>query len=224
MSNLFDAKPLIEKYKIFQPPMVDNPTVQAILDAERLETGTYGPDNAPLFHPSRSPAMWERANDAMAELRTGMAEGCVHYTSDDYDDFEIENPPDDAVFIWWVGSRTVLVCCRAGASATDRRLRGPDYFSGMLRFFSEVDDYSYKSAVDPDLRCNLGIAEACGGKTRLMPHRRPPFILLWRACLDCEGKARFTAETNFKISVMAAQSALPLGARIDPGSPVPPRP
>jgi hypothetical protein len=56
-------------------------------------------------------------------------EELVNFDSHDYDQFDIESPPDDAVFIWVVGSRTVLVCTRAGASVTDRRLRGPDYFS-----------------------------------------------------------------------------------------------
>ncbi len=102
---------------------------------------------------------------------------------------EIKNPPDDAVFIWSVGSNTVLVCCRAAASLTDRRLRGPDYFSGMLQFFAEIDDYHrFNSAADDELRCTINLAENCtaqapafsGGTSRLMPLQRGQFILLWR--------------------------------------------
>src|SRR5258705_13247672 len=118
----------------------ENSTVNAPLAAERITAKPHGRDNTPLFDPTWSPAMWERANRAMRGLRTAMAEGRIHYDSHDYDQFDVDNPPDDAVFIWSVGSNTVLVCCRAGASATDRHLRSPDYFSGMLPFFAEIDD------------------------------------------------------------------------------------
>ena len=39
----------------------DNPTVNAILAAERITEGTHGRDNTSLFDPIWSPAMWERA-------------------------------------------------------------------------------------------------------------------------------------------------------------------
>lgn len=210
----------------------DNPTVNAVLAAERIAEGTHGRDNTSLFDPIWSPAMWKRANDAMAELRTAMAKGRIHYDSQDYDQFDANNPPDDAVFIWSVGSNTVLVCCRGGASATDRRLRGPDYFSNMLQFFAEIDDYHrYSSVTDHELRCTVNVAEHCtaetprfsGGTTRLMCLHRGQFILLWRVCRACEATAGETADDAYITNLLAAQAELPPGAVIDPGSPVPPR-
>ena len=108
-----------------------NTTVQAILDAERIEAGTHGRDNSALFDPVWSPDMRKRANDEMRALRNAMAENRIRYDSFDYDlDHRIDttNPPRDAVFIYRVGSHEILVCCRAGASRDERRLRGPDHF------------------------------------------------------------------------------------------------
>ncbi|OAN40342.1 hypothetical protein [Mycolicibacterium iranicum] len=227
----FDRAALVAKYGIDQPPRADNGTATAILNGERITTGARGADSGPLFDPNLSPAMWDRANTAIRDLRQAMAERRVRYDNHDYDQFDIENPPDDAVFIWSVGSRTVLVCCRAGASATDCRLRGPDYFSDMLRFFADIDDYRrYNSAADDELRCTVNLAENCtaqapvfsGGTTRLLPLQRGQFVFLWRVCRACEALARETAEGNFKFGVISAQAQLPPGARIDPGSPVPP--
>jgi hypothetical protein len=234
-NDLFDKFPDLKNARPQDPQR--NTTVQTVLAAEQITAGTYGPDNSPLFDPTWSPAMWERAKMATRELRTAIAEDRIHYDSHDYDvldgKFDIENPPGDAVFIWFVGSGTVLVCCRAGATETDRRLRGPDYFSGMLRFFAEIDDYHrYSAGADCELRCTINIAEHCtaqapdfsGGTTRLMPLQRGQFILLWRVCRACEAKACETVETIFRTNVMAAQAELPPGARIDPGSPVSPTP
>ena len=167
----------------------------------------------------------------------------IRVDSHDYDEIDAANPPRDAVFIWSVGSNTVLVGCRAGTGETDRRLRGPDYFRDMLRFFAEIDDYwrygkedNPRYPADYELRCNVNIAADCtaplspdvndfgGGTTRLMPLRRGQFLLLFRCCRVCEGLAGKIADTNFKISIMEAQAKLPPGAVIDPGSPVPPRP
>ncbi len=229
--NETDRDRLIAKYGIDQPPQADNSTANATLDGERIMARTHSRDNILLFDPIWSPRMRKRANEAVAELRAAMARGRVQYDSHDYDQFDADNPPDDAVFIWFVGSGTVLVCCRGGATETDRRLRGPDYFSDMLRFFAEIDDYHrYSAGADCELRCTINIAEHCtaqarafsGGTTRLMPLQRGQFVLLWRVCRACEAKACETVETIFRTNVMAGQAELPPGARIDPGSPLAP--
>ncbi|KZS67814.1 hypothetical protein [Mycobacterium ostraviense] len=211
---------------------------EAIHNSGRIMAGAPNSDSGTLFDPVWSPAMWERANSAMRDLRQAMTEARVRYDSHDYDrpggKFDIDNPPDDAVFIWSVGSRTVLVCCRAGASEIDRRLRGPDYFSGMLQLFADIDNYHrYNSNADDELRRTINLADNCtasapvfsGGTTRLLLLlRRDPTILLWRVCRACETLARETAENNFKFGVISAQAQLPPGARIDPRSPVRPTP
>ncbi len=221
-----------------------NTTVQAILSAELIETGARGfsgRDNGPMFDPVWSPAMHDRADAAMAELRTALANDEVVIDSHDYDlehGFDRSQPPTDAVFIWAAGSGRILICCRSGSSHDERRLRGADYFASMLQHFAQVDDY-YKYTAEPgvygadyELKCTINIAKDCtayaedfgGGTTRLMTVRRGQFLILFRCCQVCEALAGQLADNNFKISVMEAQAKLPHGATIDPGSPVPPRP
>ena len=149
--------------------------------------------------------------------------------------FDIENPPAEAVFIWSVGSETVLIACRAVAGLRDRRLRGAEYFSSMLQLVQEIDDYyEYNSRADYELRCTVNISKGCtaplspdvgdyqGGTTRLMPLRRGQFLLLFRCCRVCEDLAGHLVDTNFRISVMEARANLASGPRIQPSPHVPP--
>lgn len=226
---------LTAKYGIDRPPMdpAMNTTVTAMLAAEAISAKAHGRDNTALFDPVWSPAMWDRANEAMSELRAGLAEDRITFdTHDHYDTVDLDNPPAEAVFIWAPGSSSVLIACRSQSNARTRQIRGPDYFSSMLQFFAMIDDYhSYGSGADAELRCTINVAKGCTahaedhgvGTTRLMPVRRGQFLLLFRCCRVCEDVAGLLADTNFQISVLEAQSKLPPGARIDPGSPVPPR-
>jgi len=62
--------------------------------------------------------------------------------------------------------------------------------------------------------CDVQLAPGgCSGQAVYLPHEHGPFVVVFAACRACDAWARETAETNFK-----------LGARIDPGSPVPPTP
>ncbi|PBA12766.1 hypothetical protein CKJ69_22295 [Mycobacterium avium] len=73
--------------------------------------------------------------------------------------------------------------------------------------------------------CDVQLApEACSGQAVYLPHEHAPFIVVFSICRVCDAWARKTAETNFKLGVISAQVPLPPGARIDPGSPVPPTP
>jgi hypothetical protein len=219
-----------------------NATVQAMLNAERVTAGC--PDNSALFDPVWSPVMHKLAVDAMAGLRSAVAEGAVRLRYHDYDgEVDLDDLPSDAVLIHRVYRGTALVCCRANASLKDQTLRGVDYYRSMLEYMAEVDDYWHYGDADNsrymsdyELRCTVNIANDCtaplspdvgdfgGGTTRLMPVQRGRTVLLFRCCRQCEVMAGELAETNFKISVMEAQAKLPPGAVIDPGSPVPPTP
>jgi len=231
---------LTAKYGMNRPPMNPelNTTVAAILDNERIESGAGGGFNGPLFDPVWSPAMHGRADAAMAVLHAALANDELHIDSLGHDlehGFDPAQPPSDAVFIWAVGSRHILACCRAGSSHDERRLRGPDYFASLLQTFAAVDDYHKYTAevgvygADYELKCTINIAKDCtayaedfgGGTTRQMTLRRGQFLLLFRCCRVCEDLVGQFADNNFKISVMEAQAKLPRGATIDPGSPVP---
>ena len=94
---------LTAKYGIDQPPRLNNPIVNAILDAERITANAHGRDNGPLFDPVWSPDMWARANEAMSTLRNGLEDSSIRVDSRDYD---LNEMPDDALAVWAVGSRT----------------------------------------------------------------------------------------------------------------------
>lgn len=230
---------LTAKYGIDKPPMnpAMNTTVSAVLDAERIEDqGRRGRDLTSLFDPIWSPAMHEIADKTMWKLRTALADGEVQLESHGYDmahEIDLDNPPTDAVFIYRVGDRYLLVCCRAGACHDERRLRGTGYFGDMLNHFAALDDYYvYNSGADRELKCTVNLSTDClandedwgAGRTRQITTRRGQFVLTWRCCITCERLAGQMAETNFRISVMEAQAKLPPGAVIDPLSPVAPRP
>jgi hypothetical protein len=121
----------------------DNPTVNAILAAERITARTHGRDNTSLFDPIWSPAMWERANWAMRELRTAMAEGRIHYDSHDYDQFDADNPPDDAAFIWSVGSNTYSCVAEPGRARPTAVCVDPTTSAGSVDISSARGDSSF---------------------------------------------------------------------------------
>jgi hypothetical protein len=83
---------LIARYGIDRPAMNPqlNTTVTAILAAERITSGTHGPENTPLFDPVWSSAMWERANEAIREM------------SSQHGDF-MAGVWDSAVFLYYPG-------------------------------------------------------------------------------------------------------------------------
>jgi hypothetical protein len=90
---------------------------------------------------------------------------------------------------------------------------------------SDIERYAYVLAYAGQNGCGIRMAPGrCGEGTVFLPLQRGPFIVVFEACDACDAWARATAETNYKFGVLAAQAGLPPGARIDTGSPVPPRP
>ncbi len=157
---------LTAKYGLDRPPMNPalNTTVVAMLDAERITESGRRHDDDLMFDPVRSNTLSRRADAAMAELRLALAEDRIRFTSHDHIDHEmdLDNPPNDAVFVYRPGSTRLLVCCRAGAGYNERRFRGTDYFSDLIGFFAQLDDYyKHGSYADFELRCTANISEGC---------------------------------------------------------------
>ncbi|PQM52507.1 hypothetical protein C5U48_09390 [Mycolicibacter virginiensis] len=231
MSTIDPKRPqrLIDKYGIDRPPNPDNPIVAAILDAERITERVHGRDNGALFDPVWCPAMWERANAAMGELRTRLGlphddPNRVRLDSDDYADADCAELPADAVVLWGVGAGAAQIA-RASAPFTCATRR-VDRFTWAVQLAQEIDDYwchgddNPRYIADYELRCNVNIANDCtaplspdvndfgGGTTRLMLLRRGQFILLFRCCQECERLAGQLSDTNYQIAVIEAHERL----------------
>ena len=200
-----------------------NTTLMAMLDTERIIDGAHLTDDSALFDPVWSPDMWERANTAMAELRTGLSDGTITIESQDYDSNSVENVEDYDLVVWRVGAPRAHL--GHPNYATERMTKRVDWFTGALQLSQEVHDYFECSCQRPcDLACNVRVAQGCEGPTRLLAVHRGKYALLFRCCVWCETEAATKAEDRFRTNLMAAQAALPPGAYIDPRSPVPPTP
>ena len=103
-----------------------NPTVNDILDANRIVAQTWRHDGAALFDPKWSPEMYALGERWMSDLRAARANGHVEYVA--YDSYGHETPydPDDphelGTLVNFVGQQRIYVCRRA-----------PDLFSAMLQ-------------------------------------------------------------------------------------------
>lgn len=219
---------------IGQPPDPNNPTAQAMLDAERITAGAHGRDNAALFDPTWSPAMRERANTAMHDLLIWIALPDDDPNRIRLNDAEhlsdLDQMPDDALVVWAVGARIAHV------GRPHNRLERVDWFTSVVQLAQEVNDYhSYtgpdsmrQHPADYEMRCTVNIAASCtaplsrdvsdygGGTTRLMQVHRGRVVLLFRCCTACEDLAGRIADNNYKTSVIDARADLPRGAAIPP--------
>ncbi|BCO99309.1 hypothetical protein [Mycobacterium intracellulare] len=216
---------LMDKHGIGLPPDPDNPIAAAALAAERIAAGAHGRDNAPLFAPAWSRAMWERAEKATRDLLEGIGDGRVRL-SDIADSTDLEHLPDDAVAVWRVGAPKADVG-RAGQQHID-------WHTWAIQFAQEVDDYwRHTTGITPypadyELRCTVNIAPDCtaplsrdvgdygGGTTRLMVVHRGRFVLLFRCCTACEALAGHAADRKYKDNVVNRRADLPKGAVILP--------
>ncbi|WP_460357691.1 hypothetical protein [Mycobacterium sp. ZZG] len=72
--------------------------------------------------------------------------------------------------------------------------------------------------------CNINVADRCDGEPEDFPVSFGGLKMIFKCCQACKAKAVETAETGMNTSEILAQAQLPPGARIDPGSPVPPTP
>ncbi|MGV7698389.1 hypothetical protein PJM27_22350 [Mycobacterium kansasii] len=223
------------KHGMDNPPDPGNPIAKAMLDAERITAGAHGRDNAALFDPTWSPAMRERANTAMHEVLIRIAlpdDDPNRIRLNDADDLcDLESVPDDALVVWAVGARLAHV----GRPHT--RLDRVDWFTSVVQFAQEIDDYRpYTNSdtsirqhpTDFEMRCTVNIAASCtaplsrdvsdyrGGTTRLMRVHRGRFVLLFRCCTACEDLAGRIADNNYKTSVIDGRADLPRGAAVPP--------
>lgn len=102
------------------------------------------------------------------------------------------------------------------------------YYPGEQRFYvysHNIERFAYMLSFSWPPGCDIKLAPGgCRGCEVFLPLQRGQFIVVFGICEACDAKARETAETNFRVNVMEAQAKLPPDARIDPGSPVPPRP
>lgn len=221
---------LIDKYRLHGPPDLDDPIVQAMFDAEKICEAAHGRDNTVLFGPSRCPAMWERANDAMRDLRIriGLPEGDpkhIRLENDYGGGEEVEDLPTDAVVLWDARSNYAQFARAVGPFPSS--IPRPERFSWYIQYKQEVDDYwrygkegNPRYPADYELRCTVNIASGCtaplspdaddfrGGTTRLMVLQRGQFILLFRCCRECEQFAGELSDTNYQIAVMEAHERL----------------
>ncbi|TAM64112.1 hypothetical protein [Mycobacterium sp.] len=74
--------------------------------------------------------------------------------------------------------------------------------------------------------CNTNIAEGCDYSAGLedFPVSFGGLKMVFKCCRACKAKAVEMAEMGMNTSEVLAQAGLPPGARIDPGSALPPRP
>lgn len=102
------------------------------------------------------------------------------------------------------------------------------YYPGQSEFHAhgnDIERFAYLLGYANQNGCDIKLAPGgCGDSTVFLPLERGQFLVVFEICTACDEWARHTAETNFRVSVLEAQAKLPPGARIDPGSPVPPRP
>jgi hypothetical protein len=97
------------------------------------------------------------------------------------------------------------------------------YNDGMERFAYMITTRVPLPHAVGERGCDIRLApNGCSGRVVYLPREHGPFIVVYGICRACDAWARETAETNFKLSVLAAQADLPPGARIDRGSPLPP--
>lgn len=187
--------------------------------------GDRGRDGGVLFDPARAPALAECADAAAADYHRRAASGELHWDTGDglRGDYNPDAPAEQGVVrIWRVDSNHVDIVRERWRDAPGRRWGTVGYTAGMLGHDVEMLDYhdcaEHGCDGDCDLRCNLHIAKACGGPTRLLPVDRGALVLLFRCCRNCEDSAGTTASTNLQIALMEVHDRL----AIKPTTPAPP--
>lgn len=188
---------LMEKYGIGQRPRLDNPTDRTIQVVERTRALVTldKDDTAWLFDPSWSPDMWMLAQRTMQDMREQFGD-------------RIDAAVDSDTFLYYPCIPNLYV-----------------YEDAMERFSYMITTRVPMPHAVGERGCDVHLAhEGCSGRAVYLPHVHGPFLVVFSICQSCDAWARETAETNFKLGVISAQVSLPHGARIDPGSPVPPTP
>ena len=188
-----------------------NTTVQAVLDAEHIEAALADDSllNSALFDPAWCPTMHAKLMAELEELHALEHQGGIA----DYRTFrgETYDPHDPAstsgtVLLKFPGDCRLFVC-----------RNNADRLAAMMKGWSFGV-------------CDVCIAEDCQActfndhPTRPLPIACGRVVLMFEICTACEFIVTDTTFYGVRSSVLEAQAKLPPGARIDPGSPVPPTP
>ena len=195
--NDVDRDALIEKYGMNNPPDPNNPNVGAIQVVERTRAlvTRETDDTAWLFDPEWNPPMWRLTNRTMDQMRQRFGD-------------RIEAAADSDTFLYYPCIPNLYV-----------------YDDAMERFSYMITTRVPLPNAVGQRGCDVQLApDGCSGRAVYLPLERGQFLVVFSICKACDSWARETAETNFKLGVISAQVQLPPGARIDPGSPVPPTP
>jgi hypothetical protein len=187
-----------------------NPTVSACLDSGTIVAKTFlrEHDYAEMFDPDRSPEMWARAIEAVGALHKASARGEIGFVSASGpvgvpQPNPLDNPFDEHVTLMHcVGDYRVFVCRNQ-----------PDNFSVALFVAANFGQGG---------SCMINVADDCGVVTRQLPLEFGTLLLVFECCDACLIMAGRLADHGLEASVAVAQAELPPGARIHPGSPVPP--
>lgn len=207
--------------------------VRAMDRAERIvaQVGrwTWNGDGDPamvLFDPERVSNLARRADEEAAEYHRRAAEGDLRY--DTCDGLRADYDPDDpaehgAVRIWRVGSRQVYIVRERWRDSPNREASTTDYFAQLFEFLVEQLDHhdctKFGCDGNCDLKCNVHIAKACGGTTRLLPVNRGALVLLFRCCTACDVLAGQIATNSYRTNVLLKNMEVRDELPPDPGSP-----
>lgn len=194
----FERARILAKFPVIgQPPIPDHPIIGTTHVVERtssLVTRETG-DTGYLFDPLWSPKMWRLVQRAMQKMHRDFGE-------------RIAAAADSDTFLYYPCIPNLYV-----------------YDDAMERFSYMITTRVPLPHAVGERGCDVQLApEGCSGQAVYLPHEHAPFIVVFSICAACDTWARETAKTNFKLGVISAQVQLPPGARIDPGSPVPPTP
>lgn len=183
------------KYGMDEPPQLDhsiNHATQVVERTRALVTRETG-DIAYLFDPALSPQMWQLAQRTMRDMRRLFSD-------------EIEAAAETDTFLYYPCVPNLYV-----------------YEDAMERFSYMITTRVPLPHATGERGCDVRLApEGCAGQAVYLPHEHAPFIVVFSICRACDAWARETAEVRFRSNVIGAQVHLPHGARVDPGSPIPP--
>lgn len=236
MSNIDSkrAAALRRKYGMDIPPQTNNAVVAAIGRTDQMYGKLFARDSSELFDPTRSPALYRVAQEALRNLHAAMGqpveptgtEGLGHvvfgaaplqpvhldHQDDPADEFAPLSPDDAALYVHFVGSEVAFVvrgpevvgAFDLATRGPGRSRRGVDYFAPMFRLIMELHDDFW------DRECDVNLSQSCGGPTDLLPYHAGAFLLMFEVCEACMTYAGAAADTGYELSVMEAHARVGL--------------
>lgn len=185
------------KYGMDEPPPPDHPIIGAVQVVERTSAFVTRETCKTdwLFDPAWSPAMWQLAQRTLHDMHRQFGD-------------QIDAAADSDTFLYYPCIPNLYV-----------------YGDGMECFSYMITTRVPMPHAVGQRGCDVQLApEGCRGQAVYLPLERGQFLVVFSICRACDAWARETAEVRFRSNVLGAQVHLPLGAVIDPGSPVPPIP